>query len=93
MAAKNKESVETAESVQLEEIAESVERVETAAPVKPAPAPAESVYSAEDLIANFKAFKTSKEIVTVALRQAGIKTATFTEAKNIIDKFKNKEVK
>ena len=70
---------------------EVVEAVETAAPTKPVPA--ESVYSAEDLIANFKAFKTSKEIVTVALRQAGKKTATFTEAKNIIDKFKNKEVK
>ena len=53
----------------------------------------ESVYSADDLIANHRAFKTSKEIVTVALRQAGIKTATFAEAKIIIDKFKNKEVK
>ena len=56
-------------------------------------APNESVYSAEDLIANHKAFKTSKAIVKVALHQAGKKTATFSEAKTIIDKFKNKEVK
>lgn len=62
----------------------------TVAPV--APAAAESVYTVEDLISNFKAFKTSKEIVTVALRKAGKKTATFAEAKVIIEKFK-KEVK
>lgn len=55
--------------------------------------PVESVYTAEELIANFKAFKTSKEIVVVALRLAGKKTATFAEAKTIIEKFKNKEVK
>ena len=57
------------------------------------PVEKESVYSAEDLIANHKVFKTSKEIVAVALRLEGKKTATFTEAKAIIDKFKNKEVK
>lgn len=63
-------------------------------PVVPeVPVPRESVYTAEDLIANYKAFKTSKEIVIVALRLAGKKTATFSEAKNIIESFKNKEVK
>lgn len=56
------------------------------------PVATESVYAVEDLISNFKAFKTSKEIVTVALRKAGKKTATFAEAKVIIEKFK-KEVK
>ena len=53
----------------------------------------ESVYSAAELIENHKIFNTSREIVEVALRIAGKESATFTEAKNIIDKFKNKEVK
>lgn len=53
----------------------------------------ESVYTATELIENHKLFNTSREIVEVALRIAGAKTATFTEAKNIIDRFKNKEVK
>lgn len=56
-------------------------------------APVESVYTAEELANNHKAFKTSYEIVKIALRQAGKNSATFTEAKNIIEKFKNKEVK
>lgn len=53
----------------------------------------ESVYAAEELAENHKAFKTSREIVEVALRLAGKKSATFTEAKEIIENFKNKEVK
>lgn len=52
-----------------------------------------SVYTAEELAANHKAFHTSREIVEVALRLAGKETATFAEAKAIIEKFKNKEVK
>lgn len=56
-------------------------------------APAESVYTAEELANNHKAFDTYREIVVVALRLAGKDTATFTEAKSIIEKFKNKEVK
>lgn len=65
-----------------------VEAVEKA-PVKPA----ESVYTAEELANSYKAFKTSREIVVVALRLAGKATATFAEAQNIIDTFKKKEVK
>lgn len=60
--------------------------------VKAVPA-AESVYTAAELADNHKAFQAPREIVVVALRLAGKKTATFREAKNIIDKFKNKEVK
>ena len=67
------------------------ESVEKNAPVTPA-AP-ESVYTAEELIANYKVFKTSKAIVTVALKLAGKKTATLAEAKAIVEKFKHKEVK
>lgn len=53
----------------------------------------ESIYSAEELANNHKLFKTSYEIVAVALRKAGKKEATFSEAKNIIENFKNREVK
>ena len=53
----------------------------------------ESVYSAEELANNHKAFNTYREIVAVALRLAGKEQATFAEAKSIIEKFKNKEVK
>lgn len=53
----------------------------------------ESVYSAAELAENYKAFQVRREVVVVALRLAGKKTATFAEAKNIIEKFKNKEVK
>lgn len=53
----------------------------------------ESIYTAEELAKNHKLFKTSYEIVAVALHKAGKKEATFTEAKNIIESFKNKEVK
>lgn len=55
--------------------------------------PAESVYTAEELAANHKAFNVSYEIAAIALRMAGKETATFTEAKAIIEKFKTKEVK
>lgn len=54
---------------------------------------ADSTYTVEELTANHKVFHTSREIVAVALRLAGKKTATFQEAKAIIEKFKNKEVK
>lgn len=53
----------------------------------------QSVYTAEELANHHKAFGTYREIVVVALRQAKMKTATFAEAKKIVDKFKNKEVK
>lgn len=56
-------------------------------------APVESVYTAEELAGNHKIFHTSHEIVVIALRLAGKKTATLAEATSIIEKFKNKEVK
>ena len=55
--------------------------------------PVESTYTALELANNHKIFNVSKEIVVVALRLAKKETATFEEAKKIIDKFKNKEVK
>lgn len=56
-------------------------------------APAESEYSAAELADSYKLFNTSREVVVVALRLAGKEWATFPEAKSIIEKFKNKEVK
>ena len=58
-----------------------------------APRVNESVYTAAELIDNHKIFNTSREIVEVALQIAGKRAATFTEAKTIIDNFRNKEVK
>lgn len=52
----------------------------------------EDVYTVEELVENYKAFDTYREIVATALRMAGKETATFSEAKKIIDTFKNKEV-
>lgn len=72
-------------------------KVKTTEPVKEAPVVEEkvneSIYSAGDLARNHKYFKTSYEIVTVALRLAGKKEATLSEATNIIENFKNREVK
>lgn len=68
----------------------------TSSKTKAAPAAApvnESVYTAAELAENHKVFNTSREIVEIALRMAGKKTATFREAKAIIEKFKTKEVK
>lgn len=55
--------------------------------------PQESVYTAAELTNAHKIFNTSHEIVAVALKLAGKEKATVTEAKAIIEEFKNKEVK
>lgn len=51
----------------------------------------ESVYTAKELADNCNIFGTYREIVVVALRQAGKDTATVSEARAIIEKFKNKK--
>jgi hypothetical protein len=53
----------------------------------------ESTYTIAELADNHKVFGTFREIVVVALRGAGKESYTFAEAKTIIEKFKNKEVK
>lgn len=53
---------------------------------------AESVYTARELADNCQLFGTTKDIVLVALRQAGKPITTFSDAQKIIDDFKNKEV-
>lgn len=58
-----------------------------------APVKAESVYTAAELAKNYKILGTSYEVVVVALKLAKKKTATLSEAKKIIENFKNKEVK
>jgi hypothetical protein len=52
-----------------------------------------SVYTVDELAENHKLFKTSYEIVVVALRKAGKETASFAEAQKIIESFKKREVK
>ena len=78
-------------------MANSAKGKAAAEPVKTAPVVQpkvnESIYTAEELASNHKLFKTSYEIVAVALRKAGKKAATFSEAKKIIENFKNREVK
>lgn len=78
-------------------MAKEVEGLEKApemeAPVVKAAPVQESVYPASELADSCKVFGASREIVVVALRLAGKETATFSEAKKIIEKFKNKEVK
>lgn len=78
-------------------MANNVKAKAAADPVKEAPVVQpkanESVYTAEELANNHKLFKTSYEIVAVALQMAGKKTATFSEAQKIIENFKNREVK
>lgn len=78
-------------------MANSEKTKNTAAEVKATPVAQatveESIYAAEELAKNYKLFNTSYEIVSVALREAGKKEATVTEAKKIIENFKNREVK
>ena len=61
--------------------------------VTEAPVATESTYTIAELVENYKVFNTYREIVDVALRLSGKKTATVAEAKKIIDNFKTKEVK
>lgn len=61
--------------------------------VQKTPQEQESVYTAEQLAGAHDVFGVRREIVVVALRLAGKKEATVSEAKAIIEKFKNKEVK
>lgn len=53
----------------------------------------ESVYSIDQLINGYKAFRCNRDLVVVALKLNGKDTMTFSEAERIIEDFKNKEVK
>lgn len=54
----------------------------------------ESIYSANELVANAKkVFGTRQECVAAALRAAGKMECTVTEAKEIVEKFLKREVK
>ena len=55
--------------------------------------PPESIYSASDLADNYHLFGVNRDMVVIALRKAGKRFYTFSEAKAIIDNFKSKEVK
>lgn len=53
----------------------------------------ESRYTIEQLTDSYDAFGTSRAIVTCALRLSGKKLLSFTEAQQMINVFKNQEVK
>lgn len=60
---------------------------------KAAPTPAESVYTAEELAENAgNLFGVRTECVAAALKVAGIKECTVSEAKGIVEAFMKKEV-
>lgn len=52
----------------------------------------ESIYTAKELVDGYRAFKCNRDLVEVALRLANVESATFSEARKIVEKFKNKEV-
>lgn len=63
----------------------TVDKAQNAAP--------ESVYTAAELIAAAKTvFHASPDIVTAALRVAGVNKATVQEATRIVEDFRKKEV-
>jgi len=64
-----------------------------AAIVETTPVAEASTYVASELIENHKAFDQPKECVSAALKCAGIKRATFDEAKAAIDKFMRKVIR
>lgn len=68
------------------------EEVENVSVTESAPSH-ESVYTAKELADNHKVFGTYREIVVVALRNAGKETYTLSEAKKIIEDFRKQEVK
>ena len=71
-------------------MAEKTEKsVKTTAKTTPT---AESIYGIEELVAADAEFKTHKAIIKVALQQTGKTQFTLSEAKGIVEKFKNKEV-
>ncbi len=60
---------------------------------KTEPKTQESTYTAAELAKAHKTLGASYEIVVVALKQAGKARATVSEAKEIVERFKTREVK
>lgn len=73
-------------------VKEAKEKAGVKAEVKAAQ-PTESTYTAAELAKAHKTLGASYEIVVVALKQAGITRATVSEAKEIVERFKTREVK
>lgn len=67
------------------------EEKKAAAPTAAAKNP-ESVYTAKELVEGYRAFKCNRDLVEVALKLAHVDSATFSEARKIVEKFMNKEV-
>ncbi|MEH2960073.1 hypothetical protein [Candidatus Merdisoma sp. JLR.KK006] len=59
-----------------------------------APKKTESVYTASELADNASVlFKARRECVLAALREAGVQSCTLSRAKELVEKFRKKEVK
>lgn len=62
--------------------------------VETRPVQVESVYSAEEFVANANSvFNVRSECVAAALKAANVTNCTITKAKQIVEKFMTKEVK
>lgn len=67
----------------------------------PAPAPArevpgqagENVYTLAQLVQGHRSLNAPRELVSVALRLAGKESFTLSQAREIVNRFKDKEVK
>lgn len=57
------------------------------------PGKEESRYSLRQLTEGYRALGTSREIVAAALKQSGRAQFTLDEARRLVDKFKDQEVK
>lgn len=86
MATNNKRTVEAQTGAPIEEKKAEI-------PVQAPSTPAGSTYAAEELARAHKTFGASYAIVATALKIAGKERATIKEAQEIVEKFKNQEVK
>ncbi len=89
MATNNRKSVIETQAVE----SKAPEVDSHAVKTKEEPKVQESTYTAAELAAAHKTFGTSYEIVATAMKLSGKERATAKEAKEIIENFKNKEVK
>lgn len=72
---------------------ETQEALETTVQTMPITAGNEPAYSVAELVQAAKTFGTTPDMIRAAFAVAGKKEATEKEAKQLIDRFKKKEVK
>lgn len=91
MSTKSETSAAETETAQVEETATQAKKKSTA---KAAAKKTESTYAADEFASNAKAlFGTTTECVAAALKLAGISECTLTQAQEVVEAFRKKEVK